>query len=205
MTREALSRVGAAAFVLGTLALAITVFFLTFYHVAEYWCRDEIQLKEGYRAWILVGAAALGSVPLWVRVLARLRDLGSRRLAVLGLAAGLVLAAAAVCRGQATEMLDLGDEGLTVSAWIGVVLGHAGFVAVAGGLIGTGVAAADRRYFWPGVLMVAALIFARFFEYETGLLLKAAVFMACGIGLIVGGIRFETYLRRRRAIHDNPQ
>jgi uncharacterized membrane protein len=60
----------------------------------------------------------------------------------------------------------------------------------------------DRRVFWAAVLLAAVLISARTLEYETGLLIKAAVFTGCGIGLIAAGVFFECYLRNRRCAHD---
>jgi len=59
----------------------------------------------------------------------------------------------------------------------------------------------DRRVFWASVLLAAGYILARTLEYETGLMLKAAVFVGCGIGLIAAGVLFERYLRKRRSAH----
>lgn len=56
----------------------------------------------------------------------------------------------------------------------------------------------DRRLFWCGVLMAAAYVLGRSFEYETGLLVKAIVFVMCGVGVIVAGVMYEKYLKRRR-------
>jgi uncharacterized membrane protein len=60
----------------------------------------------------------------------------------------------------------------------------------------------DRQLFWAGVLFAALIIASRFFEYETGLLIKAVVFIACGIGLILAGVGFENYLRKRRIVNE---
>ena len=60
----------------------------------------------------------------------------------------------------------------------------------------------DRRIFWAGVLFAALIIASRFLEYETGLLIKAVVFIACGIGLIAAGVGFENYLKKRRLINE---
>ncbi len=56
----------------------------------------------------------------------------------------------------------------------------------------------DRRLFWCGVLMTAAYVLGRTFEYETGLLLKAAAFVMCGVGVIVAGVMYEKNLKKRR-------
>jgi hypothetical protein len=60
----------------------------------------------------------------------------------------------------------------------------------------------DRRIFWAGVLFAALVITSRFFEYETGLLIKAVVFITCGICLILAGVGFENYLKRRRLVNE---
>ncbi len=59
----------------------------------------------------------------------------------------------------------------------------------------------DRRLFWVSVLLATLLILSRTLEYQTGLLIKAAVFSSCGIGLIIAGVCFERYLKTRRQIH----
>jgi len=70
------------------------------------------------------------------------------------------------------------------------------------GLIASSFFAENRGLFWAGILFAALIIITRFFEYETGLLLKAAVFTACGIGLILAGVDFENYLKKRRLINE---
>jgi hypothetical protein len=58
----------------------------------------------------------------------------------------------------------------------------------------------DRRIFWAAVFMAALLIFSRTLEYETQLLIKAVIFTACGVGIIVAGVLFERFLKSRRAV-----
>jgi hypothetical protein len=69
-------------------------------------------------------------------------------------------------------------------------------------LIANSFRAEDRQFFWAGVLFVALVIASRFFEYETGLLIKAVVFITCGIGLILAGVGFENYLKQRRMTNE---
>jgi hypothetical protein len=54
------------------------------------------------------------------------------------------------------------------------------------------------------VLLLVLLVVSRFFEYESNLMWKAAAFLACGLGIIGGGLKFESYLRRRRAADEQP-
>jgi hypothetical protein len=53
----------------------------------------------------------------------------------------------------------------------------------------------QRLPFWAGLLLAALVITTRFFEYDTGLLIKSGVFLACGIGVIVAGVQFEKHLK----------
>ncbi len=59
----------------------------------------------------------------------------------------------------------------------------------------------DRRIFWASVLMAALLILSRTLEYETELLIKAIIFTACGVGIIIAGVMFERFLKARRLTH----
>ncbi len=74
--------------------------------------------------------------------------------------------------------------------------------AISASLIINSSIAEDRRLFWSGILLAAIVIFSRFMEYETSLLTKAIAFVACGIALIVAGVKFESYLRKRRFINE---
>ena len=70
---------------------------------------------------------------------------------------------------------------------------------VAAVAIGTSLIEERRVIFWLGTLYVVLLILSRFLEYETSLLLKSAAFLACGVAVILGGISYERYLRRKDA------
>jgi uncharacterized membrane protein len=87
------------------------------------------------------------------------------------------------------------------SFWI-VVFSNVACLVLSAGLIANSFRAEDRQFFWAGVLFVALVIASRFFEYETGLLIKAVVFITCGIGLILAGVGFENYLKQRRMTNE---
>jgi hypothetical protein len=55
----------------------------------------------------------------------------------------------------------------------------------------------QRVVFWLGSLYMVLLILSRFLEYETSLMVKAAAFLACGIAVILAGMSYERYLRRK--------
>lgn len=69
--------------------------------------------------------------------------------------------------------------------------------ALAGAILWRGVQLKDRRIFWVGTAFVVLLIASRFFEYTTGLLIKSAAFVLCGVALILAGVRFENYLKQQ--------
>ena len=87
------------------------------------------------------------------------------------------------------------------SFWI-IVFSNVACLVLSAGLIVNSFRAEDRQFFWAGVLYLALVITSRFFEYETGLLIKAVVFIACGISLILAGVGFENYLKQRRMTNE---
>ena len=72
------------------------------------------------------------------------------------------------------------------------------FVALAANILWAARQFEDRRLFWASVLMIALLLLSRTIEYETGLLIKSAAFTASGIAIIVAGVMFEKYLKKRK-------
>ncbi|MGY2976119.1 DUF2157 domain-containing protein [Thermostichus sp. MS-CIW-37] len=48
-----------------------------------------------------------------------------------------------------------------------------------------------RGRFWQGLLGLTLVVLTRFFEYPTGLLVKSVALVACGIGVIWLGLKFE--------------
>ncbi|WP_019499087.1 DUF2157 domain-containing protein [Pseudanabaena sp. PCC 6802] len=66
---------------------------------------------------------------------------------------------------------------------------------IAVGLIRESLEKSQRIPFWAGVILLIMQILSRLFEYDTALLLKAFVFVLCGIGVSVAGIWFERHMR----------
>jgi uncharacterized membrane protein len=83
-----------------------------------------------------------------------------------------------------------------------VVSANAACVILAVTFIANGFLLLDRRIFWAGILFTALVIASRFLEYETGLIIKAVIFIACGIAIILAGVGFENYLRKRRIANE---
>jgi len=79
---------------------------------------------------------------------------------------------------------------------IGPLTGNiAALVLIVGALV-SGVNEARRSNFWLGTLFLILIIFTRFFEYDTDLITKAMVFIACGVITLLAGIEYERYLKR---------
>jgi uncharacterized membrane protein len=58
-----------------------------------------------------------------------------------------------------------------------------------------GLAQGNRSLFWYGMVMLVLQIISRILEYETGLLLKSAVFALCGLAVLLVGLWFERHIR----------
>lgn len=72
-------------------------------------------------------------------------------------------------------------------------------LTLAAAMIGISLIDEQRVAFWLGSLYLVLLIISRFLEYETSLLVKSAAFLACGVAVILAGISYEKYLRRKDA------
>lgn len=103
----------------------------------------------------------------------------------------VILVAFLLCGAAFLTKIKSIDDSLptTISNIAALVLGSA--------IIGIGVVEERRASFWLGSLYIILLILSRFLEYETSLMLKSAVFLVCGIAVIVAGVFYEMYLRRK--------
>ncbi len=88
------------------------------------------------------------------------------------------------------------------NAVVQVILANVALVAMAAGLTWAGTKMMDRRLFWYGVILAAIILASRFLEYETNLMIKSAVFLACGVAVLVVGVKFETHLQNVRSTHE---
>lgn len=66
------------------------------------------------------------------------------------------------------------------------------------GMMREGLGTGARAPFWWGLVVLTLQILSRVLEYETGLLVKSLVFVACGVGVIFVGLWFERYVRTLR-------
>ena len=86
---------------------------------------------------------------------------------------------------------------------VGLAIGaNLALAAIAVSLLYTAIKTHRRTSFWSGLLLLALVIFNRFIDWDTQLLLKSLVFIAGGIAVIVGGIRFERHRQDREYAND---
>ena len=74
---------------------------------------------------------------------------------------------------------------------ISIILSNLTVILLGAFLFWSGLNELDRRYFWLGLGLLVLEIGSRFFEYDTGLLLKSLAFVLAGLALIIGGVWFE--------------
>jgi uncharacterized membrane protein len=91
---------------------------------------------------------------------------------------------------------------MTASQWCLAMLSNVALCVLAAVLIWAARDCGDRRLFWAGVVLVALMVTSRTLEYETGLLVKAAVFTIGGAAVIAAGVMFERFLKARRIGHE---
>jgi hypothetical protein len=200
--REALRRMGIAAAIVGVIVMGLGAYSLSFLDVV-YELRDSGLGPFGSLWFVSAGVAAVASIPLWVVYALGWRRTGPLRPLGLGLLAAVLLMAAASGLGLLVPRANSVECPTPVDIAV-AVLANAAVLAMAAGLLTGAMASVDRRLFWPGVLLLVLLVVSRFFEYESNLMWKAAAFLACGLGIIGGGLKFESYLRRRRSADEQP-
>jgi len=199
-TRRDLDYITSPARFFGNLCLAIIAFLLAFREIAYDVPRSLRHLSDHW-LWLVPTAPALLAA-IAMCIFAAIRPRGRRT----PMSPAVLPAALLLLAGLGSTFIiyrDLPSQGTGHYSGhiILIVSANLALLALAAGMIASGVTGISRLDFWAGVVLVASLIVSRFFEYKTGLLGKAAAFLACGVGLIIGGVAFENYLRRRRLVH----
>ena len=97
--------------------------------------------------------------------------------------------------------LVLGLVGMVSPEVVPMIIANVLLVAIAASIIRASFSEEDRRKFWCGAVILGAVIIGRTLEFETGLLIKAMAFTGSGIGVIVGGVFFEKFMRKRKVLH----
>ncbi len=75
--------------------------------------------------------------------------------------------------------------------YIGVVLMNVLLAFIGFAMLHDGVLMGVRHRFWGGMGIVVISLMSRMFEYDTELILKALVLVACGLAVILAGLWFE--------------
>lgn len=177
---ESARLMGVIARVVGLTGILLLAYMMSFREVA-------IELMErhwhstGWLWTVPFGLVCVAAIAVWVSVIRTppsRDDLRHRSKAVL--IAGVLLACGT---------LTMQPVGFTFAA-------HLSVAAIGASLLYTAVKIHRRTSFWTGLLLLAWVVFQNFIQWETHLLLKSFVFIACGIGVILGGIRFERHLKQ---------
>ncbi len=174
-------RLAAAARVLGRLGFYAIAYAISFSDLAR-----NLRFHGGMGPLFLV--ATLPAAALAALLLGR----GLRREDVDPLARGEAMLIGAAVPGLLA--------GLSLRTGLGAaVLANMALVFLAFGRIVRGLSWLRRGPFWEGIALAALLVLARFFEIEELLWLKGAVFIGCGVGVLLAGAAFERRLARRGA------
>jgi uncharacterized membrane protein len=166
---------------LGLGLLAVTAYIWSFHFL---WDASEFGPMRSLWAFLFFLLAITFSLLMWGRAIQ------TQRLFTAGiLLAGGILCASSLLHGASANTSD-GEFLFTVTTNLAALI-------LAAIIIGVGLIDERRLAFWLGSLYVVLLILSRFLEYETSLLVKSAVFLTCGVAIIVAGISYEKYLRRK--------
>ena len=178
--REGARHLSSPALYLGGLAVLIPTFMLSFHQGAENSVVGSLWVSEGWLWTSLLGLVYVGAAVCWFAALNRAPGEGETRVRPLTMLAATVLVTAGIASGHDVLL---------------AVMANLALFGIAGGLLWDAVCAGQRREFWLGLGMLVLLIVSRFLEWDTHLMVKSAVFVLCGIGVILGGVQFEKRLK----------
>ena len=171
---------GVIARIVGMAGILLLAYIISFREVASELTGRPWQ-STGLLWTVPLGLVFLGAIAVWISVTRtppERDDLRHRSRAVL--LAGVLLA---------SGTLTMQPVGISLGA-------HLAVAAIGVSLLYTAVKVQRRTSFWTGLLLLAWVIFQNFVQWETHLLIKSVVFIVCGIGVILGGIRFERHLKK---------
>ena len=170
---------------IGGLVVSATAYSLSWYSEPEHSIIDHLWVAEGWLWVVLLGIVYIAAAAWWFAALKRSSGEGARRAKHLTMLVAALLVTAGIAAGH--------DILLPVTA-------NLALLAIAGGLLWEAVAAGQRQEFWLGLGLLVLVIVSCFLEWDTHLMVKSAVFILCGIGVTLGGVRFEKHLKGGRAV-----
>ena len=158
---------------LGLSTLAATAYIWSFH---ELWTNPKLRLMQSLLP-LLFLALSIAATLLLFR-----KERQTQSWLIIGvLAAGLLLAGASLVNREIPFTIVTNLAAMILAAV----------------LIGISLIDEQRAFFWLGSLYLVLLILSRFLEYETSLLIKSAAFLGCGVAVILAGVSYEKYLRRK--------
>lgn len=186
--REALARTGSArsdhdpgyADLADRMGVLVLAFALVGWSFSSVWNESGLFARDVAPAG-LASASAFCALGVAVAAAAAWRLPNARPGLLAGGAAALVLGACLALGGER-------NAGLSSYFALATNLALAGFALHQAW---DGLARAARAPFWTGVGLLTLQVACRFMEFDTGLLLKSAAFVAWGLGLIGAGLWFE--------------
>ncbi len=177
---ESARLMGVIARIIGMAGILLLAYVMSFREVAS----ELAKHPWGSTGWLWTvpfGLVCLAAIAVWnsvIRTPPSRDELRHRSKAVV--LAGVLLAAGT---------LTMQPVGFILAA-------HLAVAAIGASLLYTAVKIHRRTSFWTGLLLLSWVVFHNFIQWESHLLLKSFVFIACGIGVIFGGIRFERHLKQ---------
>jgi uncharacterized membrane protein len=161
--------------------LAVSAYVWSFYGL---WHTSVFGPMKSWWAFLFFSLSIAFSLLMWARA----------RQTQLLLTAGVLLAGAILC---ANSLLSGAGGDTRNGDFLFTVTTNLAALILAAIIIGVGLIDERRLAFWLGSLYLVLLILSRFLEYETSLLVKSAAFLGCGVAVIIAGISYEKYLRRK--------
>jgi len=168
---------------LGLGLLAVTAYVWSFHYL---WDQLVFGPMRSLWAFLFFSLSIAFSLLMWAR--------GRQGQALL--TAGVLLAGGILC---ASSLLSGASANTSNGEFLFTVTTNLAALILAAIIIGVGLLDERRLAFWLGSLYLVLLILSRFLEYETSLLAKSVAFLACGVTVIIAGISYEKYLRRKAA------
>ena len=165
--------------------IVFPAFALSFHQDPEH--NDIVRNLWVSRGWLWTALLALtyaGAAVTWFSGLRRSSDEDGTRIRHVTMLAATVLVTAGIAAGHHIVL---------------PVAANLALLAIAGGLLREAVVEGRRREFWLGLGLLVVVLVSRFFEWDTHLMVKSAVFILCGIAVTMGGVRFEKRLKAMQA------
>jgi uncharacterized membrane protein len=196
-------RVGETALGLGMAFLVVPAVAMSSWHAQQIFAITAARTATQGGQYVPVAAACLVAAGLWA--MAAKRNFGPVELRALtkGFVAVTLIVAGALAvswyigpPARSSFRLGFPSNGMLAA----IAAANVAVLIFGGAVSWTGVALLNRRIFWAGMLFVAAMAVWRIFEFDMDFQLRALMLVCAGVGLIVIGMRFESYLKKRRLV-----